>query len=74
VSRKQSPINGKPLIKPNHHSTLDNSDILPPNLANDQEPLDGGRGSLGLGPHNTMGTTLMTTTSGVNTSNISPYK
>lgn len=32
------------------------------------------RPSMGLGPHNTLGTTLVTTTTATNTSNISPYK
>jgi hypothetical protein len=46
-----------------HHSTLDNSDL--PHMVDDQE----GRPS--LGPHNTIGTTMMSNST-VNTSNISP--
>lgn len=34
----------------------------------------GDRTSMGLGPHNTLGTTIATSTFGMNTSNISPFK
>ncbi|CDW83305.1 UNKNOWN [Stylonychia lemnae] len=77
-SRKQSPLGSLVRQKDqlNHHSTLDNSDLMTQqqiqNLRGSSPHED--RTSTGLGPHNTLGTTIVTTTNATNTSNISPFK